>query len=206
MAIYPFAKEVLLYIIDDKENPLDYFNITEKDLVKLEKIVAIQNIDLYNIYMNVISYRNQLIKDEKIKDIHNLYNYIINGVNIDNEQLPFISIDYFLKFNLDKKEINEILLEFPIEEIRTIKRFMGKEIVEENVNEDTLDRIINSNYMFGEEKVTPSLEDKYEVINFLKDNNIPINKKNFVNGLKRIIENKLTNEITIYQEKTLKRD
>lgn len=159
----------------------------------------LQENDLIN--YNIIKNRDSDISKRKKEDLNwkvkQICEYIINGIKLENGEIKeFDILDYYLNCNLKSFEFNKIvnnINSYSINEIRKIKQFLKKISpndffnIEKELNSKTL-LLINSCVY----EVTK--DEKISTIEFLKENNVPLEYGVYNVTLRRLINRTLPSQ------------
>lgn len=205
--LLPFAiKYVNDFLLDDL-NKEQFCQKNSIDLKYFDDCLAVlgkYNEDLYLKYKEKIDKQKSnrfAIISENIKRI---IEYIKNGVQEDNNlSREFDIIDYYSITKLNFEEIEKMGKNIlSNEELRYLRTFISKNKMVKPIN---LNQIMNEKNIVGvqtDEKGNIiegtgreiTIDEKQEVINYLNNNNIPINTKTYRIALKRYINNNLIKE------------
>lgn len=177
--------------------------ISEDDFYEQLNLVKEFDQDLYDKYMKKISeIRNQryAILCEKIKRIVFL---IKNGVEFNGIIRSYDLIDYYTNMNISLKDflkISEDILDS--KDFSLVKQFVNKNISGEKSNTSVIKEILSERFEFnlartkdgmpipGSGEIFPE-EKKRQLIAFLQENNVPINRKTYMMAFNRYINNTL---------------
>lgn len=145
------------------------------------------NPNLYNKYLESTNLKEQIKNAEIENDVYKILNEIKENPN-------FSIIDFLLMTNYDVLELIKVADKIlSMEDVKLFRikiksiRFINK------LNEKDINHIINSSFTFNvnEELITLSREDNIIIINYLKENNIPISNDTFKDACIKYLNNTL---------------
>lgn len=159
----------------------DTFRVTSSRIEKSAETIKLSNPDLYATYSNIVDkYKKE--KESIIKsELEKLYNYLINGIQINGIVRPFTIIDYYMNINIDFSKIliyTQYLNDEAME--NTIKRFRSANVRYTYSVKSIASRMLKTDFFVqvnsGELK-NITMEDKVIAIEYLKNNRIPLNER-----------------------------
>lgn len=154
--------------------------ITNKKMNKAVTVIKENDIELYNLYINVYEAR-KAIRDEIIKgELLKLYNYLVNGIEVNNIKRDFTIIDYYKFINLDFRKLVTYFKLIDDEEIRcTINRFKNENIKYIYSVNAIAKRMMDTDFSIKTNDgilVPITLEERIMVVEYIKSIGVPINE------------------------------
>ena len=197
-------KEKIMPLIENNSFSIEQYIIDENICIstfnnQLNRIKEVSEED----YKKIINYieKKQLEKDtETLQKIKTILLALKNGIIINNEQVPFTLLDYYLVTDEKLDNIKNILIKYNFKkENITLFTFFSRKyhssskimIAEQTIYQEH--RIIK----IGDEQLEIDNETKEKTINFLKENNLPLLATIYGTAIKRCAVGHLENKIDI---------
>lgn len=186
-----------LFIKSNYENKYDFCNSNFIDIKDFENIVEYckkYDKDTYNQYEAAIVEQNQKEFNKKLSLTKTLIYYLQNGIKNENGVVrPFDIIDYHLyiglSYELLRTVINAKFLTAP--ELKTVKPFFEKNKNGFNYRTNELNQILELTTITIISGIKVEQETKELVLDFLKENKVPVNNITYNIALRRYLNNTL---------------
>ncbi|MBQ9024369.1 MAG: hypothetical protein IJ105_04030 [Bacilli bacterium] len=204
------AINVLELYFNNIDNDLNKF-LTENNLTKTSfdsylKVVKNNNTELYEKYINHINRIDEYNDIELI--IKQFADKLENGYVLNDKKRDFDVLDYFSLLNIPIKNIYKISSPYLNQkQLLLVKKFMINNQNSDVENESDIKVIREEKRIFGLEydkfgKIIEgsgreiTKEETEKIINYLTDNEIPLNRKTYNAALKRYLNNYISFEET----------
>ena len=192
---------------------LDLHNLKKEDFNNYLKTIKEYDINVYEQYQTKLDEKSKQEKEKMKSDLKEIRKGIVNGYEKNGIHRDFDVLDYMLITNFTLSQIidnsKSYLNKYQKNYLRTIKKFYSKAFEYSKFDEkDILNNTQIINAKFDEKKKVIegsgrviTKEEKEMLLNYLKSNNIPINKftyraifNRYINGFLSENELKLTLE------------
>lgn len=209
--LLPSAQKVISeFINSDSKSKQAFLNENNLDTKTFDLYLTIlfeKDQTLYNKYYDKMENerdKRYAILSSKIKK---MVDYIKNGIEFNDQKRDFDMIDYYLLTSIKPDMLSKIASEIlNKEDIIVLRRFLGKNKNLGNVGSNEVTRILNSDVEVFCEKDKDGYsipgtgriitkEEKLYIIDFLKQNNIPLSTKTYNLAFKRYLIGNLSNQI-----------
>lgn len=200
----PKAKKCIKKFLNDtqvetKEQFCTSHNIEESEFNYFIEVIQRQNVELYNQYQEKVKNMKRKSFELITKEIKLMVHLLKNGVEENGIIRPFDLIDYYM---ITKREVNETLklarLILNPADTQILKLFIKKNDTGSQYNQKDIELIMkekvevnckkNNNGVSipGTGELFPE-ESKIKLIEFLKQNNIQVNRKTYTIAFKRYL-------------------
>lgn len=185
--------------IDTKEEFCASYNIESKTFDYYVEVIQRKNIELYNQYQEKLKETRKKSLEKLTKEIKLIVQLLKNGIEENEITRPFDLLDYYM---ITKRDINEILrysrLILNEKDAQILKLFIKKNDRGGEYNPKDIDLIMsekvevncrknkNGITIPGTGEIFPN-ENKEKIIEYLKQNQIPINRKTYTLAFRRYI-------------------
>jgi len=205
--ILTIARETILgFVYSEHKNIASYIQALNYNVDEVKKmILTIRNKDseTYNKYLIKISNLKGMNFVDKVYEVLDICCFIKNGINVNSECREFDLLDYYRTTNWELNNLEIFAKNYlSLEDYKTILMFVKENKRYRIYSNKDIKMFLLKDFEIGAKLnkygypilgtgtvITP--ECKIEVINFLKENNIPINEKTLSLALNRFINKTL---------------
>lgn len=195
------ASDMISSFVNSSAKSIDLFCKTEgfkkNDFDKNLKLVSEKDPELFSLYKDKVKKLSAVRYSSLIKMTKNIILQISNGINFgSNATRPFDIIDYFSATKLSYDELlNVTKSELIADEVRIFRKFMNQNEILRFWNSGDVKKCYESKHIIGAEiddfgnVINPghelTLNEKESIINYIKQNNIPLCDKTYNCVLRR---------------------
>jgi len=213
---YKYASLFITLFINYQDSPylkdfLDNVGLHENDFNRFVDIIYELDEELFDKYLEKCEESKKIRQIETLEKLDNIHNILLNENEFDQvefyKNLPFVDLrsanEIALDFDMKKKpDINqsfrELLNKVYKEESQSMITFINKNNLLPRIPiKISEDEIMKTNYIINDIQLTN--EDKEEIINYMKNENIP-----FITGAFKAVRDKYLKEVLNKEKKLIK--